>query len=103
MYGSQQSIFAAFKSKDANTTLTQPEDIQGRWCEHYTELLNRHPIVDESAFDLIEQREPIVFLEEVPSWDEINMSVKQMNKAPGMDGITAEILNVVETIDLLEQ
>ena len=41
--------------------------------------------------DLIGHWEPIVSRDEVPSWDEINISVKQMNnnKAPGMDGITA--------------
>ena len=67
----------------------------------------RHPIVDESVQDIIEQRKPIVSLDEVPSWDETNISVKQMNKnkAPGMDGITAEILKCGgdKMIDLLEQ
>ena len=41
IYGPQQSIFASFKSKDGHTTLTQPKDIQARWCEYYTELLNQ--------------------------------------------------------------
>ena len=74
--------------------LTQPEHIKVCWCEYYTELLNHHPIVGGSVLHLIEQQEPIVSLEEVPSWDEINISVKQMNnnKALGMNSITAEIL-----------
>ena len=50
--GPQQSIFAPLKSKDANNTLTQPKVIQACWCEHYTEVLNHHPIVDESVLDL---------------------------------------------------
>ena len=92
MYWPQLSIFAPLKSKAGNTTLTQSEV---RWCEHYTELLNRHPIVDEFVLDLIEQREPVVSLDEELSWDEINMSVKQINndKAPGME----RFYNVVET------
>ena len=94
MYGPQQSIFTPLKSKHGNITLIQPEDIQAHWCEYYAEFLNGYLIVDESVLNLIQQREPIVSLEEVPSWDEINISVKQMNnnKAPGMDDITAEIL-----------
>ena len=46
-------------------------------------------------------------LDEVPSRGEVKASVSQMNnnKAPGMDGITAEILKNggEKTIDLLEQ
>ena len=106
MYGSQQSIFAPLKSKDGNSTLTQPEDIQARWCEYYTEFFNRYPIVEESVLDLFEQREPIVSLHEVPSWNEINISVKQINtnKVSGMDGIPAEILKFGgdKMIDILE-
>ena len=57
--------------------------------------------------DLIEQWDPIVSLDEVPSWDEINISVKQMNnnKDLGIDSITVEILKCGgdKVIDLLEQ
>ena len=60
MYRQQYSIFSALKSKDGYTPLTQPEDIKAHWCEHYTEFLNCHPIVDESVLDLIEQGALIV-------------------------------------------
>ena len=81
------------KSKDG-ATLRRPEDIKKRWFEHYREILNGHPVVDESVLDLIKQHDPIMVLDEVPSRSEIKASVSQMNnnKAPGMDGITAEIL-----------
>ena len=93
LYGLQQSIFAPLKSKDG-ATLRRPEDIKKRWCKHYSEFLNCHPVVDESVLDLIKQHDPIMALDEVPSRGEIKASVSQMNnnKAPGMDGITAEIL-----------
>ena len=74
--------------------MRRPEDIKKWWCEHYSELLNRHPVVDESILDLIKQHDPIMAVDEVPSRGEIKASVSQMNnnKAPGIDGITAEIL-----------
>ena len=70
-----------------NQNLRRPEDIKERWCEHYSELLNRHPVVDESVLDLIKQHDPIMALDEVPSRGEIKASVSQMNnnnKAPGI-------------------
>ena len=74
MCGPQQSIFAPLKSKGGNTTLTQPENILSHWCDHYIELLDFHPIVDEFVQNLIEQRVQIVSLDEVPSWDKINIA-----------------------------
>ena len=38
------------KSKDG-AILRRQEDIKKRWCEHYSELLNRHPVVNESGMD----------------------------------------------------
>ena len=77
------------------------------FIEHYSELFNRHPVVDESVLDVIKQHDPIMALDEVPSRGEIKASVSQMNniKAPGMDGIKAEILKNggEKMIDLLEQ
>ena len=106
LYGPQQSIFVPLKSKDG-ATLRQPEDIKKRWCEHYSELFNRHPVVDESVLDIIKQHDPIMALDEVPSRGEIKASVSQMNnnKTPGMDGIKTEILKNggEKMIDLLEQ
>ena len=102
LYGLQQSIFASLKSKDG-ATLRWPEDIKKRWCE----LLNIHQVIDESVLDLIKQHDLIMALDEVPSRGEIKASVSQMNnnKAPGMDGITADILknDGEKMIDLLEQ
>ena len=86
--------------------MTQSERNQARWYEHYTEFLTHHIMVDEYVLYRIEKRVLIVFLDEVPSWEEINITLKQMNtnKAPRMDGITDEILKCGgDIIDLLEQ
>ena len=104
--GPQQSIFSPLKWI-AGATIRRPEDIKKRWCEHYSELLNHHPVDDESVLDFIKQHDPIMVLDEVPSRGEIKASVSQMNdnKALGMDGITAEILKNggKKMIDLQEQ
>ena len=106
LYGPQQSIFAPLKSK-YGATLRWPEDIKKRWCEHYSKLLNHHPVGEESVLDLIKQHATIMALDEVPSTGKIKASVSQMNnkKAPGMDGITAKILKSGggKMIDLQEQ
>ncbi len=94
VYGPRQATFAPLKSKDGAETYTQPADIQKRWCQHYEELLNRHPTVDESVLRLVEQRDVIHSLDDVPTRAEIELSVSQMNdnRAPGVDCLTAEIL-----------
>ena len=87
--------------------MRRPEDIKKRWCEHNSELLIRHPVVNKSVLDLMKQDDHTMALDEVPSRGEIKASVSQMNKnkVPGMDGITAEILKNggEKRIDLLEQ
>ena len=81
-------------SKRQKLEIVLPNNQRALWCEHYSEHLNRHPVVDESVLDLIKQHKLIMALDEVPSRGEIKASVSQMNnnKAPGMDGMTAEIL-----------
>ena len=62
LYGPQQSIFAPLKSKDG-ATLRRLVDIKKRLYEHYSELLNLHPVIDESVLDLIKQHDSIMALE----------------------------------------
>ena len=86
--------------------MRQLEDIKMRLCEHYSKLLNRHSVADETVLDLIKQHELIMALDEVPSRGELKASVSKMNnKGSGRDGITAEILKNggEKMIDFLEQ
>ena len=94
VYGPQQSSFAPIKSKDGKKIFRTPKEIQERWRQHYSELLNRDSVVDESALDLIEQLPVKVLLDNAPDQLEVNKAIAQMNngKAPGMDGIPAEVL-----------
>ena len=78
-YGPQQSSFAPFKSKDGKKILREPKEIQGRWREHYSELLNRHFEVDESVLDLIPQFPIKDLLDDVPDQEEVNRVIAHMN------------------------
>ena len=55
----------------------------------------------------MKQGESIISLDELPSWDEIKISAKQIsnNKALRMNGITSDVLKCSEnkSIDLLKQ
>ena len=94
VYGPKQSSFAPLKSKDGKKVLKQPEEIQGRWREHYSDLLNRVTEVDESVLSEIPQLPIKDFLDVPPDQEEVNKAIAQMNngKSPGIDGIPAEVL-----------
>lgn len=93
-YGPQLSSFAPLRSKVGNKLLRDPVEIQERWVEHYSELLNRLTDVDHSILNNLEQLPIKYFLEESPDQEEVNKAIEQMNngKSPGMDGIPAEVL-----------
>ena len=69
VYGPQQS--APLKSKDGKKILREPTDIQERWREQYSELLNKHSEVDESVLDLIPQFPIKDFLDDVANQEEV--------------------------------
>ena len=94
VYGPQQSSFAPLKSKDGKKIFRTPKEIQERWREHYSELLNRHSEVDESILELIQQFPVKDFLDVAPDQEEVNKAIAQINngKSPGMDGIPVEVL-----------
>lgn len=94
VYGPPATQHTPLRSKDGSVLLTKPEEIEARWCEHHNELLNRISLVSREALNAIEQVTPIPELDVSPSRVEVMTSLGQMNtgKAPGKDGITAELL-----------
>ena len=81
------------RSKDGQTLYTDKKAISERWREHFTELLNCPSLVDEQAIDQMVQLPIITELDLQPSLDEVQRAIKQTRtgKAPGCDGIPAEI------------
>ena len=94
MHGPRKVSFSPLKSADGNTILREPNEIRERWREHYSELLNRNPIVVEEILDLLEQAPVKVNLDLTPTLTEILKALNKLanGKAPGMDGIAVEIL-----------
>ena len=81
------------KTKDSEELIKESSQIANRWKEHFRDLLNCNPQVDESIFNDL-QRHPTrhdMYCE--PTIEEVKKTIKQLkhNKAAGPDGIPAEL------------
>ena len=94
VYGTPVTSHTPLRSKDGLVLLTKPDDIKKRSREHHSELLNRVSQVSVDAHDDLEQAPVIQELDALPTREEVEDAVQQRNtgKAPGKDGITAELL-----------
>ena len=65
-----------------------------RWVEHYSELYSRETTVTEEALSQIERLPTVEELDTIPTQEELNKAFSALSngKAPGNDGIPAEIL-----------
>ena len=73
--------------------ITDKEKILERWREHFDNVLNRPSSVNEEAINRLPQVEINMSLAEVPTLDEVNKAISSLSngKAPGADGIPAEV------------
>ena len=74
-------------------TLTDRTKILERWKEHFETVLNQSSSFDMNVLSEIPQWPLASRLEEVPTRAEIQKAINQMSngKAPGTDGIPAEV------------
>ena len=65
-----------------------------RWVEHYSELYSRENQVTDAALMAIESLPCMQELDETPTMSELNEAIDSLpvRKAPGMDGIPAEVI-----------
>ena len=110
--GKKHKKSAGVRTKDGKL-LTQEDEVRGRWEEHFNEVLNI-PCdipVDESVEDELQAEKD--YLENInlkPPTREVRRNLKRMqnDKAPGIDGMTAEMwkadigLSVTELHSLLK-
>ncbi|PFX25261.1 Transposon TX1 uncharacterized 149 kDa protein [Stylophora pistillata] len=84
------------------TLLKEKNAINERWREHFSILLNRSSTVSNEALDQIPQRPTVDSLDFPPSMEEVQKAIKQTSsgKAPGKDGIPAEIYKVAGPVTL---
>ena len=92
VYGPVHKSSQSIKSKEG-VLLTEPPAILDRWGEHFEGVLNQGADFDYTVLDELPQYEVNHALDEVPTLEEVQKSLKQLSsgKAPGEDGIAAEI------------
>ncbi|XP_076036516.1 uncharacterized protein LOC143022261 [Oratosquilla oratoria] len=104
VYGPMKPCTAPFLTADGSTLLKEKRSINARWREHFCTLLNRSSTVESHALDLITQKPTVHCLDLPPTMEEAMKAISQTNsgKAPGMDGIPAEIFKSVSEDNLPE-
>ena len=93
VYRPTHQIQAPLPSADGSTLLTDKKDILNRWAEHYGTLFGDTRSVEDASLYSIQQLPVKHELDEPPSFDEDQTAVRKTNshKAPGMDGLPAEV------------
>ena len=92
-YGPKVAKIVPLRSSDGSKLFSTMEDISGRWKEHFNELLNRDSNVDSETLANIPQRPIVNEMNYIPSLAETKSGIGKLNlgKAPGKDGLPAEI------------
>ena len=92
VYGPKFKASPAIKSKNG-VLLTEPKQVLDRWSEHFNGVLNLDSEFDMSVLDEIPQWDTNMSLLNLPTIDEVVLSIKQLTagKAPGADGIPPDI------------
>ncbi|XP_066977818.1 uncharacterized protein [Macrobrachium rosenbergii] len=102
IYNPSMGGTAPVHSADGSTTIKDKEGNSARWEEHFTQLLNLPSTVDQTAIQHIPQEPTQGDLDLPPTKEEVRTAIKQMNcgKAPGKDGIPAEVFKSLVTLAL---
>ena len=93
VYGPTHSTAVPLKSSDGSTLVTERAEIRARWKQHFSDLLNTPCSIAPDALDRIVALPEHSSLNVPPTIDEVAAAVREMRngKAPGSDGIPAEI------------
>ena len=88
-----QRKLAPLKSATGEVIQDREQQME-RWVEHYTELYARENVITEDALNAIDCLPELEELDREPTIDELSEALDSLasGKAPGKDGITAEVL-----------
>ena len=91
--GPTQKKTAPLKSATGEVIQDREQQME-RWVEHYTELYASENVATEDALNAIECRPELEELDREPTIDELSEALDSLasGKAPGKDGIPAEVL-----------
>ncbi|ROT60751.1 hypothetical protein C7M84_021675 [Penaeus vannamei] len=91
--GPTQKKSAPLKSTAGEVIQDRAKQME-RWVEHYSELYSRENAVTEDALDAIECLPELEELDSEPTIEELSKALDSLSagKAPGNDGIPAEVL-----------
>jgi len=94
VYGPRSNAVAPVKGDDCTKLYTNLNDIQGRWKEHFQKLLNQEGTADQSACQWLRRRPTREDICEPITVNELEKAMRttRNGKAPGQDGIAAEVL-----------
>lgn len=93
-FGPKSSNVSPLKSLDGNSVIKDSTGIMNRWKEHFGKLFFNPSVVDEQVINSLPQETIINILDADPTIQEVSDALSQVNKgkAPGLDGITVELL-----------
>ena len=93
VYGPQAKMSNTLLSRDSSTVITEPSQLVERWGDYFNTLLNAVTDTEEDILQSITPFPQHQELEQVPTVEEVREAITKtkMNKAPGNDGIPAEV------------
>lgn len=94
VYGPRSGNILPILSQDGQTLLVEQDKILNRWAEHFKQVLNAPSVIDLPTFHSLPQ-EPVQHeLDLPPTQYEVLKAISSLKcgKAPGMDGLSAELL-----------
>ena len=97
IYGPSRRGSAPLLSADGSTMNKEKEGFLARWQEHFSQLLHRPSVVDQTSLHEIPDQRIQDDLDLPPSEEDVRTAINQMScgKAPGRDGIPTEIFKAL--------
>lgn len=100
IYGPRYQSIQMIEDPVSEQKITKSEDIVAAWKTHFSALLNRPTDVNWTQIDRMQQHEIKMQLDQFPTRNEMQIALAQLRngKAPGEDGLPAELFKLGGTV-----